>query len=55
LATLPGVRGETGVKAVEAEAEAEEGNIRGGDEASAPKTRGNVIRNAIWAGTSGGT
>ena len=56
LATMSGVREETGIEAVGAdEAEAEEGRVRAEDVASAPKTRGSVIRSAIWAEASGST
>jgi hypothetical protein len=55
VATFPGVRGETGVKALEPEAEAEEGSRVGEDGASAPRIRGNVTRSAIWVEASGST
>jgi hypothetical protein len=53
LATIPGAKGETGIKAVEAEAEAEEaGRIGVEERASALRTQGNVTRSAIWAEAS---
>jgi hypothetical protein len=54
LATIPGARVETGIRAVEAEAEAEEAGRIGVEEerASALRTQGNVTRSAIWAEAS---
>jgi hypothetical protein len=56
LATIPGARGETGIKEVEveaaAEAEAKAGRIGVEERALALRTQGNVTRSAIWAEAS---
>jgi len=54
LATIPGAKGETGIKEVEAEAEAEAeaGRIGVEERALALRTQGNVTRSAIWAEAS---
>ncbi len=53
LAIMPAVRGETGIEAVVAEAEAEEGGpIEAKEKASALRTQGSVARRATWAGAS---
>jgi hypothetical protein len=54
LATIPGAKGETGIKEVkaEAEAEAEAGRIGVEERALALRTLGNVTRSAIWAEAS---
>jgi hypothetical protein len=52
LATIPGAKGETGIKEVKAEAEAEAGRIGVEERALALRTLGNVTRSAIWAEAS---